>query len=82
MSCAVTLIALGVGYLVFMQASKEKEGVKLLGQTLGIFVMIASVLCLMCGAVKCALKGYGCPLTSSKAPICLFGAKGSDWVQQ
>ena len=73
MSCAVSLIALGLGYLVYLHASKEKEGVKLLGQVIGIFVMIASVLCLMGSAAKCARKD-GCPF-SGKAPMCPMSAK-------
>ncbi|MCG3176712.1 MAG: hypothetical protein MOGMAGMI_01672 [Candidatus Omnitrophica bacterium] len=60
MAGAIALIALGVGYLVFVTASKEKEGVKLLGQVIGIFVMIASLLCLICSSMKCVGKsGYG-----------------------
>ena len=70
---AMALIALGVGYLVFLHASKEKEGVKLLGQVIGIFVMIAAVLSLFCSAAKYMNRG-GCPL-SGKAPMCPFGSK-------
>ena len=73
MSCAVALVALSLGYLVYLHASKEKEGVKLLGQVIGIFVMIASVLCLMGSASKCMRKN-GCPF-SGKAPMCPLSAK-------
>ena len=76
MHCAVALIALGVGYLVFLHASKEKEGVKLLGQAIGILVMIASVLCLLCSASKC-MKRDGCPF-SGKAPMCPMSSKMAD----
>ena len=81
MSCAVALIALGVGYLVYLHACKEKEGVKLLGQVIGIFVMIAAVMSFMCSAAKCVRKGgHGwdkdnCPMMSSKAPMCPLGGK-------
>ena len=73
MHCAVALLALSVGYLVYLHASKEKEGVKLLGQVIGIFVMIAAVLCLFCSASKCMRKN-GCPM-SGKAPMCPMSAK-------
>ena len=73
MHCAVALIALSVGYLVYLHASKEKEGVKLLGQVIGIFVMIAAVLCLACSTAKC-MKKNGCP-SSGKAPMCPMSAK-------
>lgn len=62
MSGAISLVALGVGYLVYITACKEKEGVKILGQVIGIFVMIAAILCLICSSMKCMDKGagYGC----------------------
>ena len=73
MSCAFSLIALGVGYLVYLHASKEKEGVKLLGQAIGIVVMIGAVLSLFCGAARC-MKRDGCPF-SGKAPMCPMSDK-------
>ena len=69
MSCAMGLIALGVGYLVLLSANKEKEGVKLLGQVIGILIMIAAVLSSLCMASKCGRKGYGapmCPISQAK----------------
>ena len=77
---AMALVALGVGYLTFAAASKEKEGLKLLGQAIGIFVMIAAFLLVLCSAAKCAGKySYGkgsgnCQL-SQKAPLCPMGSK-------
>ena len=69
MMIAHGLIALGVGYLVYVTASKEKEGVKLLGQAIGIFVMIASVLSVVCSSMygahkdRCSMSGRSeCPL--------------------
>ena len=63
MSVAVCLIALALGYKVFVDASKEKEGLKLLGQAIGIFVMVAALLASVCATMKCAYKA-GCPMTS------------------
>ena len=73
MSCAVGLVALGVGYMVFLQASKEKEGLKLLGQIIGIVVMIGA---LGSGyyAAKCKMAGSGCPI-ASKGAMCSFSPK-------
>ena len=67
-----TLVALGVGYVVYVTATKEKEGVKLLGQALGIFIMIVAFLGTLCGAMKCAAKGMsvGCPMVSGYAKHC------------
>ena len=81
MSCAVGLIALGVGYLVFLHASKEKEGVKLLGQVIGIFVMFAAVLCLVGSTAKC-MKRDGCPFSGKKAPMCPMSSKMLDHEAQ
>jgi hypothetical protein len=61
MSVAAGLIAMGVGYLVFSAASKEKEGLKILGQIIGIFVMAVSVLTILCSSMHCLSKSQ-CPL--------------------
>ena len=79
MSCALGLIALGVGYLVFLNANKEKEGLKLLGQVLGILIMIAAVLSSLCAAKY--MKGGSCPF-SSRAPMCPLSGKSVDMSQQ
>ena len=68
MSCAMGLIALGVGYLVLLSANREKEGVKLLGQVIGIIIMIAAVLSSLCVASKCMKRGE-CHM-SKGAPMC------------
>ena len=72
--CAVGLIALGVGYLVFLQGSKEKEGLKLLGQVIGIVIMVASILAGLCVA-KCKMFG-------GKAPMCPITGKMLDAAGQ
>ena len=66
MYAVLGLIALALGYKVFVDAGKEKEGVKLLGQVIGIFVMIAAVLSILCGTMKCMTKygKYDCPTKS------------------
>ena len=75
MSCAVALIALSLGYLVYVHASKEKEGVKLLGQVIGIVVMIGAVMTsVMHGYNKCHKHGHGGQF-SEKAAMCPFSAK-------
>jgi hypothetical protein len=73
MSCAMSLIALGVGYLVLLQANKEKEGLRILGQALGILIMIAAVLSSLCAVSKCGMKGGYRGF--EKAPMCPVSAK-------
>ena len=58
---AISLVALALGYKVFTDAYKEKEGLKLLGQMIGVVVMIAAVLSILCGAAKCMGKS-DCPM--------------------
>ena len=78
MHAVLGLIALTLGYKVLVDAGKEKEGVKLLGQVVGIFVMIAAVLSILCGTMKCMTK-YGCPMGSDHGPMqqmeCPMGGK-------
>ena len=74
MGCALGLIALGVGYLVLLQANKEKKNLKLLGQAIGVLIMIAAVLSAVCAA-RCKMSG-DCPL-SGKAPMCPFSVKAA-----
>ena len=69
MSCAMPLIALGVGYLVYLNANKEKEGLKLLGQVIGILIMIGAVLSSVCSVSKCMRRGE-CHMMSKGAPMC------------
>ena len=73
MHTAIALVALALGYKVFADAHKEKDGLKLLGQVIGIVVMLAAVLCMLCGAAKCVYKSQcsmmsknGCPLAAAK----------------
>ena len=74
MHSAVALVALALGYKVFADAHKEKEGLKLLGQIVGIVVMLGAVLCILCGAAKCLtnsqcsmMSNNGCPLAAKTA---------------
>ena len=68
MHTAVALVALALGYKVFVDAHKEKDGLKLLGQIVGVAVMVAAVLCVFCGAVMCLHKSScgksGCMMMS------------------
>ena len=58
---AISLVALALGYKVFTDAHKEKEGLKLLGQMIGVVVMIAAALSMLCGVMKCMGKS-DCPM--------------------
>ena len=68
MHSAIALIALALGYKVFTDAAKEKEGVKLLGQVIGIIVMIASVLLMACGMSHCYRKSQCDRMSKSECP--------------
>ena len=72
MSCVIGLVALAAGYLVFSQASKEKEGLRLLGQVIGIVVMIGALMSGFC-AIRHKMAGSGCPF--SKPSMCHFSPK-------
>ena len=73
MSCALALVALGVGYMVLLHANKEKEGLKILGQVIAILIMIGAAASSLCAA-KCKMdgdyRGKG-----SKAPMCPITGK-------
>ena len=77
MKCLFSLFLLSVGYLVFVSASKEKEGVRILGQVIAIVVMLAALAGVACGVMKCA-KGV-CPMPGkSMMPNCpMSGGSGS-----
>ena len=74
MMSALGLIALALGYKAFIDACKEKEGVKLLGQVIGIVVMIAAVLTMFCGAMKCMSKYGGYGMSRGYGPMAAKGA--------
>ena len=55
MSISLCLIAPAPGYIVVLQSSKEKEGLKVLGQAVGSVVMITAFLAALC----CAAQAVG-----------------------
>ena len=72
MSIAVSLIALVLGYKIYVDASKEKEGLKFLGQSIGIFVMILAFAGTLCGISHkvCDMKsGYSSPMMQKSCPM-------------
>lgn len=82
MKIALALIALVLGYKVFIEACKEKEGLKYLGQAIGIFVMIGALLLTVCGVVFCTMKysgGYSkhCPTTSAIKAACPLASRAA-----
>ena len=84
MGCAMGLVALGVGYLVLLYANKEKEGLKILGQAIGILIMVAALLSSLCAMTKC-MKGGDCGKSyshASKAPMCPLTGKIMDKAEE
>lgn len=68
LSISVLLIALAMGYKVFAEASKEKQGpVRLVGLIVGVVILASSALGLACYAMKCG-KG-GCPMLSKMCSL-------------
>lgn len=78
----ISLIALALGYKVYVDAGKEKEGVKILGQAIGVFVMIAAVLVTLmgfCPKYRDGKHGWGhcgkgrasvdCPMKKKMCPM-------------
>lgn len=70
MSIALCLLALSAGYFVYLSASREKEGLKLLGQVIGIIVMLISVFTAACCMTQSLSYKWGdaknCPISSMK----------------
>ena len=79
MGCAIGLVALGIGYLVLLNANKEKEGLKVLGQAIGILIMVVSVLMGLCAMKKC-IKGGSCGSYSSSM-MCPVSGKNLESAQ-
>ena len=73
MQVSISLVALALGYKVFVDAHKEKEGLKLLGQIIGIFVMLAALMSVFCGVGKC-MKSSECSMSKSKCPMMIKAA--------
>ena len=67
MQVAISLLALALGYKVFADSHKEKEGLKLLGQVIGIVVMIGALLSVACGVSKC-MSHSGCTKSERGCP--------------
>ena len=71
MSCAISLIALGVGYMVFLNASKEKGSTRQIGRIIGALIVVLSILSGICMA-KCKM---GTCSMYGKAPMCPITSK-------
>ena len=66
-SCAMELIAMGVGYLVFLKASKEAGSLRQVGRVIGAVIVAVAILTGVCG-MRCKMGGK-CYF-SAKAPMC------------
>ena len=65
MGAGLMLIALALGYKAYVDATKEKDGLRILGQVIGIVIMLTAVCGFICSSVMCMKRG-GCPLESEK----------------
>lgn len=56
---AFSLLVMAAGYFVFAHASAQKNDVRSFGRIIGILIVIASLLGVVCG-VQCKASGPGC----------------------
>ena len=73
MFIALNLIALAVGYLVFLEATKQKNSTKTFGRIIGIFIITAALgmtllTFLQRSSANC-LKKSGCPMGMKVCPF-------------
>ena len=73
MYLAMNLIALAVGYLVFLEATKQKNSTKTFGRIVGVFVITASLgtilLALTQWSAANCMKKTGCPIGIKFCPL-------------
>lgn len=74
MFVALNLIALALGYAVFLQATKEKNAAKTVGRLIGVFIISASLGAILISFAEwsianCLKKSGHCPMT---AKLCLL----------
>lgn len=67
MHCSISLIVLALGYLVLAQAYKEKGSLKVLGQAVGVIVVIGAIVSILFMSMKCA--GMSCPVMKGYCPM-------------
>lgn len=73
MGIAFSLIALGVGYKVYLDSSKEQGRLRTYGRAIGLFIIVASLAGVLCGTYfkLCGAPYYFkhfCPLTAPQKP--------------
>ena len=73
MFIALNLIALGLGYLVFLEATKQEKSAKTFGRMVGVFIITAALGTILLtfaqwSAANCLKKG-GCPMSVKVCPF-------------
>ncbi|TRZ93516.1 hypothetical protein D4R78_08435 [bacterium] len=56
----VLLLALGLGYIVFYLANREEKGLKLIGISIGAFMIVFSILLILGNAIFMNMGYSGC----------------------
>lgn len=71
MKLGLLLIALGLGYKVYAEGSKEKGNLKALGQWVGAIMMATSLIvsALMIYGYSSSCLGKGCPFEKGGCPF-------------
>ena len=67
-----SLIALGVGYVVFINASKEKKNLKFIGQGIGVLLIAGALITMLSYSMDCVSR-YGCPFAAMKSQCSMMG---------
>lgn len=74
MFIALNLIALAVGYLVFLEATKQSGSTKTFGRMAAVFIITAALGTILLtfiqwSAANCMKKGGGCPIALKSCPL-------------
>ncbi len=64
-----TLLSLTAGYFVFAHASAQKADVKQIGRVIGLLIIGASLVGLVCSTL-CMAKRSGCGMMSRGGAVC------------
>ncbi len=84
MKIALFLLTLGFGYKIYAEASSiGKKKMKALGRTIGIFMMIVSLIGTVCGIYFKASHGMGyCPYSGKSGWQCPYAKKSLPVAQR
>ena len=72
----LSLATLGFGFKIYMEASTpDKKKFRKLGRAVGVFIMIMSLLSVLCGTFHIASDSGYCPMAKKSGWMCPFTSK-------